>query len=157
MSSKRLQIKQALKTKLQAIQINNGYHNDLNVITYGYLPFSKVVERPAVCMISLTEPVVPLTSFEYTSGASRDSLDGWPIAIIGYVQSDKDEEALATEMENLIEDIVICLLADHTLGLANFVNNCYLINIDEVVDAEQNSGTVMITFMIKYDFDKGVP
>jgi hypothetical protein len=155
----RLQILKAIETKLLTITKDNGYNHDLNIenCTYGYVPPNMTRTYPLVCLLPGIELVRPLVSDEYSSGSAPNSMDGWPIYIIAYVQTDKQEKALRDEMEQMIQDIVICILSDHTLGLPNYVNNCYLIDIDSIPDLEQATGTLMCTFNVKYDFPKGTP
>lgn len=157
MPSKRRQILSAVKTKLQNITVANGYNHNLKKASYGFQMYNNVVEFPSCYMITYPAGYVPLTNEEYTSGGDRLGIDGWRIQIVGYVKTSLGEERLTDEQEDLIEDIVKAMLVDHTLGLSSFVNNCYLVEIDSSVDIQANVGVVVITFNIKYDFDKDVP
>ena len=149
--SVRLQIRKALKTKLQNVAA-------AKVVSYGFISPSKITEYPTICMIPLLTPYWPLSSNnEYTSGGDRNAIDGWPIVVIGYLKSETQTEAFADESENLIQEIITAVLADHTLGLSTYVQNCYLVNTDIEIDMTQNVGTVFVTFAVKYDFNKDTP
>ena len=152
--SKILQILQAFKTKLQTITIANGYNFTLKKVTYGFVGFDNVKEHPTVCLVTYPIPFEPLTNSEYTSGGGRNTADGWRIGVIGYVDSTRGEEDLTDQCVNLIEDIIEAMLADHTLGLSAFVNNCYLVNADWAPNDENTKGTVIVYFDVKYDFPK---
>ena len=157
MASKRRQILSALKTKLQGITTGNGYNTTVKKVSYGYIPISKVSEYPTICMIPLDGIFTPLTNCEYTSGAGRNTTDGWPVAIISYVQNTANEEALSDSRENIIEDIAKCILADHNLALASFFHNAYYISCEGTLDIENSLATVTQIFSIKYDFNKSAP
>ena len=157
MSSKRSQILSALKTKLLTITTGNGYNSSVRKVSYGYIPISKVSEYPTVCMIPLDGIFTPLTNSEYTSGAARNTTDGWPIAIISYVQNSAGEEELSDSRENIIEDVAKCILLDHNLALASFVHNAYYISCEGTLDLENSIAVITQIFSIKYDFDKSAP
>ncbi len=155
--SKRLQILRALKTKLENIKTVNSYNNNIKRVTYSFISYTKVREFPQITMIPLVHQYVPLTNMEYTAGGSRNTIDGWRIAIIGYVKASRGEGNLQDAMEELLQDIKTAILADHTLGLSPFVHNAYLRTDDTEMDEEQTVGTVTAIFEVKYDFDKSVP
>jgi hypothetical protein len=148
--SVRLQILKALRTKLKNVA-------GVKRVSYGFLNPSQATEFPTICMIPLNTPYWPLTNNEYTTGNERNTIDGWPIAVIGYVKTDVGSEKLTDAMEGLIKEIMTAVLADHTLGLSTYVKNCYLINTDLEIDSGENFGTVFVTFAVKYDFNKDSP
>jgi len=156
MSSKRLSILQAIETKLATITTGAGYNNTLAKTSYGFIDLGRIVEYPVVSLISSEANYIPMTNTEYTSGSGINSTDGWDIAIIGYCQASKEEEYLTIAMENLIEDIVKCILLDHTLGLS-YVQNAYLKGVDSIIDIENALGAVVIMISVKYDFGKSAP
>ena len=84
-------------------------------------------------------------------------MDGWPIAVISYVQNKKGEEKLSDSRENMIEDVVKCMLEDRHLGLPAFVHSTYYINCEGTLDLEDNVATTSQIFTIKYDFDITAP
>ena len=153
---KRVEILQALNTKLATITTGNGYNFTIADTSYGFLDLSKTIEFPVISLIPSDANYVPMTNTEYTSGSSIDSTDGWDVAIIGYCQSSQEQEHLTIEMEKFIEDIVKAILSDHTLGLS-YVQNCYLKSISSLTDIEETVGTVVIMTSVKYDFNKSTP
>lgn len=161
MSSKRKDILDAIKTKLETISIINGYNHDISKISKDFFHYSQVPadEFPALCLVVGDSNYHPLTQEEYTSGNSTNDINGWFISIMGYVTPDEsDEELLSDKKENLIEDIVKCILSDHTLGLSGYVRNAYLAAIyDHSANISDNLGAVQVVFNIKYDFNKSSP
>jgi len=155
--SKRQQILAALKTQLQKIKEVDGYKNTVKKVSYGYIPYSKVSEFPTICMIPLDAIFSPLTNTEYTSGADRNSLDGWPIAIISYVRNDAGEEELSDSREEIIEDVVKAMLSDRHQGLSSFVHSTYYISVAGTIDDKGTIATIDQIFSIKYDFDETAP
>lgn len=153
---KRTEILQGIETKLATITIANGYNNTVKKTSYGFIPLSKNTQYPTVSLIPLSSNYAPLTNTEYTSGSDSNTLDGWNVAIIGYVREKHSEEALTQAMEKLIQDIVKAMLDDHTLGLS-YVNTVYLVSIDSVVDVDANIGSVEVIIAVKYDFTKSAP
>jgi len=148
--SVRLQILKAMKLKLQGV-------SNVAEVSYGFIPMSTVTQFPTICMVPMQTPYRPLTNTEYTTGADRNTADGWPVAVIGYVKCSTGPENFTDAMEDLLKDIFTVLLADHTLGLSSYVNNCYLMSTDTEIDVQRNVGAVVATFAIKYDFTKGSP
>lgn len=156
MSSKRIEILQAIETKLATITTGAGYNNTVQKTSYGFIDLSRVQEFPVVSLISSEANYVPMTNTEYTAGSAISSTDGWDIGIIGYCQASKEEEHLTIAMENLVEDIIKAILLDHTLGLS-YVENAYLKGIDTLIDVEGTTGSVVIMISVKYDFPKNAP
>lgn len=157
MASKRLQILQAIETKLKTIVAGATYNTTPKVVTYEFIPLERVSEFPTICLMPLDVSYVPLVNNEYTSGLSRNSTDGWPIEIRSYTKNDVSEEAQTLARENMIEDIAICILADHTLGLPTFVNNAYYKSAASILDTQRSISINGQVFDIKYDFTKGAP
>ncbi len=157
MSSKRAQILSAIKTQLQTIKTANGYNNNIKKASYGYIPYSKVGQYPTVCLIPLDGIFTALTNGEHTSGSGRNSLDGWPIAVMSYVKNKVGEEELSDSRENMIEDVAKCMLSDRHLGLPAFVHNTYYVSCEGTLDIEDSIATITQIFSIKYDFDISAP
>lgn len=157
MDSKRLQILKALKAQLQLITHATGYNDTVKHVTYGYLPMSSVNQHPTICMIPLDGIFTPLTSEEYTSGSGRNSLDGWPVAILSYVMNKRSEEALSESRENMIQDVVKAMNTDRHLGLPSFVHSTYYVSCEGTLDVEESKAAITQIFSIKYDFDISAP
>lgn len=152
--SKRLQILKAFATQMLNIKRADGYNFDIQRASHGYIRPSQALECPCAGVLSLSSNYYPLTRNEYTSGGSIQGIDGWPVAVIGYVKTAVDDQALAKAMEDFIKDIETAVLADHTLGLS-FVHNAYLQTVDSIPDdSTGNFGTIMVIFRVKYDFEK---
>jgi len=156
-ASKRAQILLAIKTQLKTIAQSGGYNSTVKKVSYGYIPLSKVSVYPTVCLIPLDGVFAVLTNNEYTSGSGRNSLDGWPIAVISYVQNKKGEEKLSDSRENMIEDIIKCMFVDRHLGLPAFVHTVYYVSCEGTLDMEDSIATISQIFSVKYDFDISAP
>jgi hypothetical protein len=155
--SKRLQILKALKEQLKLIAHATGYNDTVKNVTYGYLPLSKVNQYPTICMIPLDGIFTPLTNDEYTSGGGRNTLDGWPVAILSYVKNARSEEALSDSREKMIQDVVRAINTDRHLGLPSFVHSTYYVSCEGTLDIEESIAVVTQIFSIKYDFNIDEP
>lgn len=154
--SKRLDILNAIKTKIDLIKRQDGYNNDVIDSSISYIPISRIKSYATVCLLPLESIYIPKTNYGYTTGSNAVSIDGWPIVIVGYCKTGIGEGNLTEAMENLVEDILKVLFIDHTLGLS-YVMNCYLVAIDHAADLKTQIGTVYVTVAVKYDFDKVSP
>jgi hypothetical protein len=108
-------------------------------------------------LIPLDGIFTALTNSEYTSGSGRNSLDGWPIAVMSYIKNKVGEEELSDSREEMIEDIVKCMLSDRHLGLPAFVHSTYYVSCEGTLDLEQSVATITQIFSVKYDFDISAP
>ena len=155
--SKRLEILQTIDSTLANITTANGYNSDLAAHSYGFKDYSQVNSFPSVYLLPGDSQYTPLTNTEYTAGSSATNESGWLISVIGYVKSsNRVDEQLTQQMENLIEDIIKAMLSDHRLGLS-YVVGVYLASVSSYIDIEQSIGIVQVIFTIKYDFEASAP
>jgi len=158
--SKRIQILNAFRTKLQNIKVEDGYNFTPDKVYRDFIPYEVVSLSydPVICLLPGESLYHPLTSEEYTSGSSSNDIDGWFISVIGYVQAHNEEDDLINEMEKLIQDILTAMLTDHRIGLSTFVANVHLRSIMPHFPSDQDTkGIVQCIFTCKYDFNKSSP
>jgi len=157
--SVRKNIINAFITKLRTIKTDDGYNNDIKHVSKDFIDPSRVSEFPTTCLLIGDTNYIPLTSSRYTSGDARNAIDGWPISVISYVRAESDDEALNDAIENINEDVIKCILADHTLGNVAGIKNVYLAAVLGHIPAgdEMPFGASQIIFLVKYDFEKDSP
>lgn len=159
-TTKRESILNAIIGKIANIDGTGTYHNTLVAAQYtaSYKDISQVAtgNMPFICLYPGPSNYVPLTAEEYTSGETAQSLDGWLISIIAYIQKDTDEQN-KNGMEELIADIITAIETDPHLGLPTYVHNTTLQSIFPFLDVHENITVVQINFLIKYDFPRITP
>jgi len=159
----RTQILNAIVAQLQTITTGNGYNFSIGDASINFKSFQQIPSDkfPYICLQVGPSKYSPLTQNEYTSGGSKDDLDGWMVGVIGYIKIDHNVGTFVELTEKFHQDIINCMQADPQFSLPSIVINTYLDTIwDPMADAgEQDElyfATVQLIFKIKYDFTKTV-
>jgi len=158
-TTKRETILDALIACMASIDGTGVYHNTLSSGQYtsAFKDIAQVdvANMPFICLFPGPSNYVPLTNTEYTSGESIQSLDGWLISIVAYVQKNTDAQN-KHQMEELIADIVTAVQTDPHLGYPAYIQNTTLKTIMPFLDIHENIIVIQITFAVKYDFARTV-
>ncbi len=162
--SKRLQIINAIETRLLEITVANGFDHDLTakqVSKKYFLPNTQNTADFPVCLIVPGQaPYAPQANGKYSNTTDPFGVGGWSIGVLVYVhaKTDLDNEGLITEaLELLIYDVTKKMLEDRQINGLSFVHNIYLRSIHPGVNVEENIGYAEIVFQVKYAFDKANP
>jgi len=119
----------------------------------------KAHDYPAVFIIDdFSTSYTEKTANEYTTGNSIDSTsDGMIITLIAYVKTEQDigfnkEGKLSTEMNKIYSDMMVAMHTDRSLN-GNCLSLSVLSSVNSLEFLEEDIGTVLQTYAIKYDFN----
>jgi len=117
-------------------------------------------EYPCVCIIADgTAQYTPLTSSQYTTGASRtDASDGAPIMIIGYIalptgKDETDAGELSTRMNLFHSDLAKAMHEDITFQNQVITTTLTDSSHSVIFVANKKIGIVMQNYSLKYNFE----
>lgn len=157
--SKGREILEALQKQLKKISVLNGYKTDVNLVTFTLKTGDEVNHDAIICIWPQEVPLTPLTNQGYTSGDSRQTLDGWTIRLLLYKKihfEDSEEGGAFLGLEDMIADIINNLTQQSHLGLGlDYVHSVTLDLIARAPNVEETIAMAQIWISIKYDFDYG--
>ena len=149
------------KTTLPKINGSGNYNLELATISRNFMIPSQLKSHdlPAVFIVDdFATPFTSTTANEYTTGNSLDAInDGMMVTLIAYVKVEQDigftkEGILSTEMNKIYSDMMIAMHVDRSLN-----GNCLALSVLSSVNSleffEEDIGTVLQTYAIKYDFN----
>ena len=148
----------AIDSQLANIKTADGYNNTLQKHTSGFVDYTELAahEFPATCVAAGSSNYVPMTAEKYTSGDAIQANDGWLVSTVGYIKA-ATQEQIGLQQETLIADMIKAILADHHLGMPNYVHNTVLKSVRVYPDMKINVGVVEILWVIKNAFEKDIP
>ena len=148
-------------TTLPKIGGAGNYNHELATVSRNFMLPSQLKSHdyPAVFIVDdFSTAFTQKTANEYTTGNSIDSIsDGMIVTLIAYVRVEQDigftkEGKLSTEMNKIYSDMMIAMHTDRSLN-----GNCLALSVLSSVNSleflEEDIGTVLQTYAIKYDFN----
>ena len=148
-------------TTLPKIVGAGNYNNELATVSRNFMLPSQLKSHdyPAVFIVDdFSTAFAQKTANEYTTGNSVDSLsDGMILTLIAYVKVEQDigftkEGKLSTEMNKIYSDLMIAMHKDRSLS-GNCLALSALSSVNSLEFLEEDIGTVLQTYAIKYDFN----
>lgn len=130
--------------------------SDVKSVVDGLKRPHQFTEFPALCIVDLNSTsytTMNSTGSKYMSGGdSKNTEDGWPISIVGYVKTGTDE-SIQPEIRALQSNIIKKTLENKRMeGLAiNTVLSRTTKDISK--DKHNNIGSTVCTFNVKYKFE----
>lgn len=155
---RRLEILNKLVTTLEGIKQVDGYNNTVAKVTKRLSLPSKVEEYPEINVLAGLARYEPMSNSQYSTGDPSSAEQGWFVSILCHVKAEEDVDdvgLLAVKIENVIEDVLKILLADHRLGLNGVKFDLY--EVAPYTDWENRVGTAVVTIRVYYDFDNTDP
>jgi len=140
--SKRREILAAIDTALSGIATASGDNYDVDSVRYGVRDPGRINAFPAIDFFAEDED-----GFEYQpDGTAEATLE---VTVAGYLRGVASDDAYIAE--DLAEDIVRVIHANHTLGLTG-VADVSLVrrSVDPNLDASEMPRVVLLTFEIVY-------